>query len=74
MHLKIARVPLIEQPKFRNSGPIIREVKRNKVKVKKAKKLSQVLRKWRQYDVNGQEKWGGDNPSRKLQTILSIAV
>ena len=46
----------------------------NKVIVNKAKKFSQLLRKYRYYDVNGQEKWCGDNPSRKLQTILSITI
>ena len=48
----------------------------NKVKVNRAKKFSQLLRKdvIMSYDANGQEKWGGDNPSRKLQTILSIAI
>ena len=46
----------------------------NKVKVNKAKTFSQLSWKSRHYDVNGQEKWGGDNPGRKLQTFLSIAI
>ena len=74
MNLKVAHVPLNEWPKFRKSGPIIKEVRMNKVKVNKAKTFSHFLRKWRHYGVNGQEKWGGDNPSRKLQTILSIVI
>ena len=74
MHLKLPHVPLVKWPKFENSGPTIREVRIDKVKVNKAKKIIQLLRKWRHYDVNGQEKRGGDNPSRKLQTILSIAI
>ena len=46
----------------------------NEVKVNKAKKFSRLFWKRRHYDVNGQEKRGGDNPSPKLQTILSIAI
>ena len=38
LHLKVAYVPLVEWHKFGNSGPTIREVKMNKVKVNKAKK------------------------------------
>ena len=74
MHLKAAHIPLIEWTKFGNSGSTTREVRMIKVKVKKAKNFSQLLRKWRHYDVDGQEKWGGDNPSRKRQTILSIVM
>ena len=41
-----------------------------KVKVNKAKKFNQFLRKKRHYEVNGLKKWGGDNPHRKLKPIL----
>ena len=40
MHLKIAYVPLVEWTQFENSGPTIREVRMNKVKVNKAKNLA----------------------------------
>ena len=43
----------------------------NEVKVSKPKKFNQLFQKRRHYDVNGQKKYGGDNPSRKLQTMLS---
>ena len=74
MQLKVAHVPLVELPKFGNSSPTIRKVRMNEVKVNNATKFSQHLQKWRYYNANGQEKWDGDNPSRKLQTTLSIAI
>ena len=52
----------------------IRAVRMNKVKANKPKKFRLLLQKWCHCDVNGQEKWDGNNPSRKLQTVLSIVI
>ena len=45
MHPKVVHVPRVEGLKFENLGPTIREVRMNKLKVNKAKKFSQLVRK-----------------------------
>ena len=46
----------------------------NEVKIKKVINLTNFFGNDIIFYVNGKENWSGNNPGRKIQTILSIAI